>query len=120
MGIGTTDLFSPVSKPKSSQFDLWNAGGSDFPSPSKVPKIRQESPTKSMYAPPPSPFSSLSLLVLSIVDVVNRSKSISTPAFPRPVSRGPTFVNNSPVKAVGRKRHSGGDEGDKIPGIRRF
>jgi hypothetical protein len=46
-----------------------------------------------------------------------RSKSTSTPAFPRPASRGPTFVNNSPMKPA--KRYSGGEgERDDIPGIR--
>jgi hypothetical protein len=37
-----------ISKTSSLQFDLWNAGGNDFPSPNKLPKIRQESPVKSM------------------------------------------------------------------------
>jgi len=31
-------------------FDLWNAGGSDFPtSPSKPSRLRQESPVKTLY-----------------------------------------------------------------------
>ena len=98
-----TDLFTgpatnSISRP-SKPFDLWNAGGTDFPSPNKVqvPKIRQESPVKSMFT--------LSLFKLSF-----RTTSSSTPAFARPVSRGPTFVNNSPVKVPNRKRRSGGDE----------
>lgn len=91
------------------QFDLWNAGGNDFPSPVKVPKIRENSPAKTMYPP----------RLLRLMRC--RSKSVSTPAFARPASRGPTFVNNSPVKFGGRKRHSGGDEGDDgIPGVRKW
>ena len=52
--------------------------------------------------------------------LMGRSKSISTPAFPRPVSRGPTFVNNSPVRPAVKKRHSGGEAEDGVPGIRRW
>ena len=46
----TTPAINSVSRP-SKQFDLWNAGGTDFPSPNKiqVPKIRQESPVKTMF-----------------------------------------------------------------------
>jgi len=50
-----------------------------------------------------------------------RSKSTSTPALPRPPSRGPTYVSQSPVKP-GRKRRSGGETsevGDK-PGTRKW
>jgi hypothetical protein len=46
------DLFTPMKsqvKNSTSQFDLWTAGGKDFPGPNKVPKIRQETPAKSMY-----------------------------------------------------------------------
>jgi len=52
----------------------------------------------------------------------DRPKSTSTPAFARPPSRGPTFVNNTPFKtaAAVKKRHSGGEAEDKIPGIRRW
>jgi hypothetical protein len=93
------------------QFDLWNAGGNDFPSPVKVPKIRESSPAKPMYALSPA----------FEADGVCRSKSVSTPAFAQPASRGPTFVNNSPIKFGGRKRHSGGSEGDDgIPGVRKW
>jgi len=50
-----------------------------------------------------------------------RPKSTSTPAFARPISRGPTFVNNTPYRPVVKKRHSGGDaEEERIPGIRRW
>lgn len=42
----------PPTKTGTSQFDLWNAGGSDFPSPIKVPKIRENSPVKTMYHHP--------------------------------------------------------------------
>jgi hypothetical protein len=111
VSVGTDIFIGPVtnsvSRP-SKQFDLWTAGGTDFPSPNKiqVPKIRQESPVKSMFP--------LSLFKLSF-------RSSSTPAFVRPASRGPTFVNNSPVKVMNRKRHSGGDDsGETIPGVRRW
>jgi hypothetical protein len=51
------DLFvtpAPVKRTQTTgtQFDLWNAGGNDFPSPVKVPKIRENSPAKTMYSPP--------------------------------------------------------------------
>ena len=105
-------MFTPVPAAfpdnRSPQFDLWSAGGNDFPSPNKVPKVRQENPVKTMF------------FIHSYFLLMYRSKSTSTPGLPRPVSRGPTFVNNSPIKAVSRKRHSGGDEGEGIPGIRRF
>lgn len=52
--------------------------------------------------------------------LTSRSKSVSTPAFPRPVSRGPTFVNNSPIRPAVMKRHSGGEAEDGVPGIRRW
>jgi hypothetical protein len=93
-------------KHSTTNFDLWNAGGSDFPSPVKSSRLRQESPTKGLYF---------------YFDKVNasRPKSTSTPAI-RPPSRGPTFVNNTPYRPVVKKRHSGGDGEDKIPGIRRW
>jgi hypothetical protein len=62
MSVGP-DVFSPPQPLKSltrpalggmkhsgtMNFDLWNAGGSDFPSPSKPSRARQESPVKSLY-----------------------------------------------------------------------
>jgi hypothetical protein len=52
-----TDLFSPpktatrpvLKNSRTSSFDLWNAGGNDFPSPNKPSRMRQESPSKGMY-----------------------------------------------------------------------
>ena len=66
----------PVPSKGTGSFDLWNAGGNDFPSPVKA-----------------------------------ISKSTSTPALVRPPSRGPTYVNQSPIKPA-RKRRSAGESSD--------
>jgi hypothetical protein len=123
MGIQHQTPFTPrpmMKNSATSSFDLWNAGGSDFPSPLK----RQASPVKTMYPSVypcnPCRISSLILDFRCFYRLMGRSKSISTPAFPRPVSRGPTFVNNSPVRPAVKKRHSGGEVEDGVPGIKRW
>jgi hypothetical protein len=55
VGPDTFATPAPVKRTKTttgSQFDLWNAGGNDFPSPVKAPKIRGNSPAKTMYFRP--------------------------------------------------------------------
>lgn len=123
IGIQNQTPFTPrpmMKNSATSSFDLWNAGGSDFPSPQK----RQASPAKTMYHPlfPPCVCQKNGPLlhIWTRVCLTIRSKSVSTPAFPRPVSRGPTFVNNSPIRPTAKKRLSGGEAEDGVPGIRRW
>jgi hypothetical protein len=57
VSVGPDSFVTPMpvkwTQTTGTQFDLWNAGGNDFPSPVKVPKIRESSPAKTMYASPP-------------------------------------------------------------------